>query len=583
MKGRGLSIAIVSAFFVVCAVVIYLAVGRSKSPDQPSLAASATASGAVAAGDKKPSGPSVEIVVSSSDGKKEWIEDVARSFEATKASVGDKPIKVKLIHMKSGESMQKVLDGKEKPHIWSPAGGSWIDLINTTWKTRTGHAFIDNPQPTVMSGLVIAMWEPMAQALGWPSKPVGWEEIFKVAADPKGWATYKHPEWGAFRFGHSHPDFSTSAMLSVMSSIYAVAGKTSGLTVDDLKNPKIIDRVGALERSIVHYGESSSWMTEKLCTKGPAYLSAVTLYESSVVSANDKFKAQMPFKLVAIYPKEGTFWENHPSGVVQADWVTPEHKQAAEKFLAFMSTKDQQAKAPKYGYRPTDPSVPLASPIDEAHGVNPKQTNANALEVPSQDIFSRAQELWHKVKKHSTVYMLLDTSGSMQEKGKMAAAKKGAASFIRAMEKDDEISVITFSTDVRTLRPVAPVREVGEVLATQVEGLFAEGQTAMYDATILAMEEIDKAKKRPEGAIRLYGIVLLSDGKDTSSKKSLNDLKDRMPSTEAADGTRLFTVAYGDDADGDLLKQLADRSNARFLKGNADNIEKVYHQISAYF
>ena len=165
----------------------------------------------------------------------------------------------------------------------------------------------------------------------------------------------------------------------------------------------------------------------------------------------------------------------------------------------------------------------------------------------------------------------------------MAAAKKGAASFIRAMEKDDEIAVITFSSDVRTLRPVAPVREVGEVLASQVEGLFAEGQTAMYDATILAMEEIDKAKKRPEGAIRLYGIVLLSDGKDTSSKKSLNDLKDRMPSTEAADGTRLFTVAYGDDADGDLLKQLADRSNARFLKGNADNIEKVYHQISAYF
>ena len=194
-------------------------------------------------------------------------------------------------------------------------------------------------------------------------------------------------------------------MLSVMSSIYAVAGKTSGMTVDDLKNPKIIDKVGLLERSIVHYGESSSWMTEKLCTKGPAYLSAVTLYESSVVTANDKYKSQMPFKLVAIYPKEGTFWENHPSGVVQADWVSPEQKQAADKFLAFMTAKEQQAKAPTYGYRPTDTSVALSSPIDEAHGVNPKQTNAGALEVPSQEVFSRAQELWHKVKKHSTVFM----------------------------------------------------------------------------------------------------------------------------------------------------------------------------------
>jgi Ca-activated chloride channel homolog len=581
MKGRGLSIAIVAAFFVVCAIVVWLAMGKKPAPD---TAVVASASASVAASvDKKPSGPAVEIVMSSSDGKKEWLEDVAKSFQSSGASVGGKPIKVSLIHMKSGESMQKILDGKEKPTIWSPAGAAWIDLINGTWKTRSGHAFVENAKPTVVSGLVIAMWEPMAQALGWPGKPVGWDEIFKVASDPKGWGSYKHPEWGAFRFGHSHPDFSTSAMLSVISSIYAAAGKTQGVTPDDLKNQKVLDKVGTLERSIVHYGESSSWMTEKLCTKGPAYLSAVTLYESSVVQANDKYKSQMPFKLVAVYPKEGTFWENHPSGVVQADWVTAEQKEAGEKFLAYMTSKDQQAKAPKYGYRPTDPGVPLASPIDEAHGVNPKQSADASLQYPSQEVFTRAQELWHKVKKHSTVFLLLDTSGSMQEKGKIAAAKKGAANFIRAMEKEDQIAVITFGSNVALLKPVAPVREVGEGLATQVEGLFAEGQTAMYDAAIQAFNEIEKARKTPQGANRLYGIVLLSDGKDTSSKKSLSDLKDMMKDTEAADGTRLFTVAYGDDADGDLLKQLADRSNARFLKGNAENIEKVYHQISAYF
>jgi Ca-activated chloride channel family protein len=582
MKDRGLSIVVVVAFFVVCGIVVWLATGK-KSGSDPGVVASASASAAPAASDKKPPGPGVEIVVSSSDGKKEWLEDVARSFQASGASVGGKPIKVSLIHMKSGESMQKILDGKEKPTIWSPAGAAWIDQINSTWKTRTGHAFVDNARPTVMSGLVIAMWEPMAQALGWPAKPVGWEEVFKVAADPKGWASYKHPEWGPFRFGHSHPDFSTSAMLSVISSIYAAAGKTSGVTSEDLKSQKVIDRVGALERSIVHYGESSSWMTEKLCTKGPAYLSAVTLYESSVVTANDKFKSQMPFKLVAVYPKEGTFWENHPSGLAQGDWVTAEQKQAGEQFLAYMTSKEQQGKAPQYGYRPTDPSLALSSPIDEAHGVDPKQSAAKSLEYPSEDVVSRAQELWHKVKKHSTVFMLLDVSGSMQDKGKITAAKKGAASFIRTMQKEDEIAVVTFSTNVSLLRPLAPVREVGEVLATQVEGLFADGQTAMYDAAIQAMQEIEKARKTAAGSNRLYGIVLLSDGKDTSSKKGLNDLKDLMKDTEAADGTRLFTVAYGDDADGDLLKQLADRSNARFLKGNTENIDKIYHQISAYF
>ena len=262
--------------------------------------------------------------------------------------------------MKSGESMQKILDGKEKPTIWSPAGQAWIELLNTTWKGRSGHAFVEDVKPTVMSGLVVAMWEPMARSLGWPDKPIGWNDIFQVAMNPGGWGSLGHPEWGPFRFGHGHPDFSTSAMLSVVSSIYAAAGKTGGLTAEDLRNPTVIERVGSLERAIVHYGESSSWLTEKLCTKGPAYLSAVTLYESSVVQANDKYKKEMPFRLVAIYPKEGTFWENHPTGIVNADWVSAEQREAASKFLAFATSREQQQKALQYGYRPTDASISRA-------------------------------------------------------------------------------------------------------------------------------------------------------------------------------------------------------------------------------
>lgn len=576
MKGRGLTVVIVAVFLAVCAIVLWMAKGGDDKPG-PQADASGNPSGSAAV----PMGPGVEILVSSSDGKKEWIEDVAKSFQDSKAEVGGKPIRVKLLHMKSGESMQKILDGKEKPTIWSPAGQAWIDLINQTWKARTGKSFVENAKPTVVSGLVVAMWEPMARALGWPDKPIGWAEIFQVASDPKGWASYGHPEWGAFRFGHGHPDFSTSAMLSVVSAIYAAAGKNAGLTAEDLKNPKVIEKVGALERSIVHYGESSSWLTEKLCTKGPQYLSAVTLYESNVVKANDKYKDKMPFKLVAVYPKEGTFWENHPSGVVQADWVTDEQRQAGEKFIAYMTAKEQQAKAPKTGYRPTDTSVALGAPIDAEHGANPAQSATNSLEYVNDSLFRRANELWHDVKKHSTVYLVIDVSGSMNGEP-MNAAKKGAAQFIREMQKDDEIAVIAFSDQPRLLKPVAKVRDSGEAMASTVEGLFADGGTALYDAAIMALDQIEKNKQSNKDN-RLYGVVVLSDGKDTASKSKLSDLLDKLPQTEAAEGTRIFTVAYGKEADEDLLKQISTKSNALFLKGDAGNIDKIYHQISAYF
>ncbi len=577
MKGRGLTIAIVGIFLAVCAAVVFLAKGGDKGSGANAGATSTTGTSAPGA----PAGPAIEIVVSSSDGKKDWIEDVAKTFHESKATIGDKPIRVKVIHMKSGESLQKILDGKEKPTLWSPAGQAWIELINQTWKGRTNQAFIENAKPTVVSGLVIAMWEPMARALGWPDKPIGWDDITKVAGDPKGWASLNHPEWGAFRFGHGHPDFSTSAMLSVVSAIYAAAGKTAGLTTDDLKNPKVIERLATLEKSIVHYGESSSWLTEKLCTKGPAYLSAVTLYESNVVKANDKYKDKMPFKLIAIYPKEGTFWENHPTGIVNADWVTPEQKQAAQKFLEFMTSKDQQVKAPKYGYRPTDKSIALRAPIDADLGSDPAQSSDKSLEYISDSVFRRANELWHEVKKHSLVYMVLDTSGSMNGEP-MNAAKKGTAQFIREMQKEDEVAVIAFSDRPKLVKPLGKVRDVGEGLAQSVEGLFADGATSLYDATLMALDLIEKHKKDSKEQ-KLYGVVVLSDGKDTSSTQKLSDLLDRMPATEAADGTRIFTVAYGDEADEDLLKQVSNRSNALFMKGNAGNIDKIYHQISAYF
>ena len=580
MKGRGLTIAIVGIFLAVCAAVILLAKGDGKGSGSGSGDA-ATASGAASAAPGAPTGPAVDIVVSTSDGKKEWVEDVVKAFHDSKAEVGGKPIRVQLIHMKSGESMQKILDGKEKPTLWSPAGQAWIELINQTWKGRTNQNFVDASKPTVVSGLVIAMWEPMARALGWPDKPIGWDDITKVAGDPKGWASLNHPEWGAFRFGHGHPDFSTSAMLSVVSAIYAAAGKTAGLTTEDLKNPKVIEKLATLEKSIVHYGESSSWLTEKLCTRGPAYLSAVTLYESNVVKANDKYKAKMPFKLVAIYPKEGTFWENHPTGIVNADWVTADQKQAAQKLLDFMTSKDQQAKAPKYGYRPTDKSVPVSAPIDAEHGADPAQSADKSLEYMSDSVFRRANELWHEVKKHSLVYMVLDTSGSMNGEP-MNAAKKGTAQFIREMQKEDEVAVIAFSDRPRLVKPLGKVRDVGEGLAQSVEGLFADGATSLYDATLMALDLIEKHKKDSKEQ-KLYGVVVLSDGKDTSSTQKLSDLLDRMPANESADGTRIFTVAYGDEADEDLLKRVANSSNALYMKGNAGNIDKIYHQISAYF
>src|SRR5262249_62237057 len=79
------------------------------------------------------------------------------------------------------------------------------------------------------------MWKPMAEALGWGKKPIGWSDIFALARNQKGWDAYGYPQWGRFKFGHTHPQFSNSGLISLFAEVYAASGKTAGITPPGIK------------------------------------------------------------------------------------------------------------------------------------------------------------------------------------------------------------------------------------------------------------------------------------------------------------------------------------------------------------
>ena len=54
------------------------------------------------------------------------------------------------------------------------------------------------------------MWEPMTQALGYPKKKIGFDDILELARSDQGWAAYGRPEFGSFKLVHTNPDFSTA-------------------------------------------------------------------------------------------------------------------------------------------------------------------------------------------------------------------------------------------------------------------------------------------------------------------------------------------------------------------------------------
>ncbi len=510
--------------------------------------------------------------------KEKWINDVTAAFNQgqSKTSAGH-PIHVKTVPMGSGECIDAILSGSRQADLVSPASAAFIKLGNAQSRTKTGKDLVASTDNLVLSPVVIAMWKPMAEAIGWGKRPIGWSDILSLARDPSGWARYKHPEWGRFKFGHTHPEYSNSGLISLFAESYAAVGKTAGLSVADIQKTETARYVSDIEKAIVHYGSSTGFFGHKMFDNGPQYLSAAVLYENMVIEAADNPK--LVFPVVAIYPKEGTFWSDHPVGIVERDWVTPERREAAKTYIQYLLARDQQQKALQYGFRPALVDIPLASPIDTTHGVDPKEPKTT-LEVPSVEVIDATLKLWHQNKKHSNAILVIDTSGSMNDNDKIGNAKQGSHQFLSMLDDGDTFAFLRFSNDFswgNFDRDLSKGRSDANLM---IDGLFADGQTALYDAISVAYDRLSEEAK--QGG-RINALVVLTDGADNQSHMTLEELLNKIKFNGETQPIRVFTIAYGDDAQKDVLKKIADVTQAKFYEGTPQNIVEVFKDISTFF
>lgn len=518
----------------------------------------------------------IDLIFTYGSEKESWIKEVTDTFNLEKHKLSNgKVIQVTAIPMGSGEAMQELLEGKRQAHLCSPASAAFIKLANAEFFETTGNNLIGDTQPLVRSPVVIAMWRPMAEELGWGKRPIGWAEIMNIADQPEGWAYYNHPEWGKFKFGHTHPKFSNSGLISLLAEVYAGSGKTKDLTVADVNSSDVRHYVDSVEKSIVHYGSSTGFFGKKMFSQGPEFLSAAVLYENLVIESYDP-KYQLPFPIVAIYPKEGTFWSDHPVGIVEREWVTKEHRQAANVYINYLLARPQQQKAMAYGFRPADYNIPLTSPIDEEHGINPKEPVAQ-LEVPSASIIQEILTLWNERKKHSNVVLALDISGSMKG-AKLINARVGAVRFLDALGDADNVSLLTFNHRLNWLARGLSLRTDRQPVKKKIKNLFASGNTALYDTIADAHQYLEQHPQLE----KIAAVVVLSDGQDTSSKIQLEELIREVQLTET-NSIFIFLVGYGDDADMTVLGRIADATKTKVYRGTVEDIEKILLDISTFF
>jgi Ca-activated chloride channel family protein len=515
--------------------------------------------------------------------KEAWLVPLIERFNAEKNKTEEGgTIVVEATPMGSIASGDGIVAGTLQPTVWSPASSAYVPVANTNWRREHGEDLVlDTPNDLVLSPVVIAMWRPMAEALGWPDKALGWTDIAEMATSDEGWAAFGYPEWGTFKFGHTHPNFSNSGIISVIAEAYAGAEKQRDLTLEDLRDPELKAFMTDVESSVIHYGESTGFFARRMFERGPSYLSAAVMYENLVAAQEAKRlsgeSAQPP--VVAIYPREGTFWSNHPYIILNAPWVSEAQREAAEIFEDFLLAEAQQRRSIEYGFRPADPGIALTSPLDTRHGVDPTQPQT-ILEVPPGEVVVGIQELWRsEAKKPVDLVVLMDTSGSMEGE-KIASARSSLIQFVDLMDDRDRLEVILFSDEMITLTNLSPLGEKREEVRNRISGVIEGGDTKLYSAVELAYKEVE-AKGNPD---HIRAIVALTDGKDTASTVTLSELLDRIGAqSESGDATKIFTIAFGRAADREVMEQIAEITGGRQYDSDPETINEIYAEIATFF
>jgi Ca-activated chloride channel family protein len=532
-----------------------------------------TDSGGGTSAGKAPPG-SIRVTFLYSPEKEPLLLPLVRRFNGRQTKIGGRPVFVDAQNVSSGEAESKIAAGKLRPVAWSPASSLWGRLLNFE---ADRHYVGDTNNSIVRTPLVIAMWEPLARTLGWPKKRIGFADVLALAVSKAGWAAYGKPQYGQFKLGHTNPDFSTSGLSAVAAEYYAATGKREGLTEADLAKPAARRKIRAIERSIVHYGDTTLFFADQLERNGPAYASAVAMEEATLIDFNKRRHAA---KLVAIYPREGTFFSDNPFIVLDAPWVSAQQREGAAAFEGFLKRELTPQRAAAAGFRPGDPATKALPPIDTAHGADPAQP-ATVLALPEPKVLARLKTLWRADRKPANVMLVVDTSGSMGEENKLAQVKQGLGAFFRALSPRDRVGLATFSTSVRIDVPIGEFAQNRGGLRSEVEGLLPQGETAVYDATSSAVGLIHDLNDDS----RINAVVVLTDGQDTSSSLGPAQLVRDLQGQSESEGThiRVFTIAYGAGADRPTLDRIAAASGGKGFAGNPDDIESVYKSISSFF
>jgi Ca-activated chloride channel homolog len=549
------------------------------------------------------------------------IGQAAAEYERRRPAVDNRCVDVQVRGLGSVEAAAGLATGWDqgsqgpRPDVWVPAATAWALQVQLKQQATKQPVMIPFERPKVASTpMVMAMPKPMAEALGWPRRQLGWNDLLGAVTNPEGWKAFGHPEWGQFRLGKTDPNLSTPGLEALIGAVFAATGQASELSVETLQQraDELRRLILGIERAPGQDADTPATLLANLQQADEAgqeqalgFVSAVALDEKSVWDYNqgnptgledgggERAKPRVP--LVAVYPKEGTLEADHPWVVLRAPWVDDSKRRAAADFLDYLRSEPIQKRFQQAGFRSSNGRP--GPQLTEANGLLADQPS-RVLAPPAPKVVAAALESWNAARKRSNVLAVYDVSGSMKEEvpgtglTKIDIVKAAAGRALALFAPETNLGTWVFSTnldgnkDWRESVPIGPTsaklpngKTRRQVLAEALNALQAtDGDTGLYDTTLASF----RALKRSYAPDRINIVVLLTDGinDDPGGGIDLPSLLRTLKSEQGKQPVRIITIAYGANADVTALRRISQATGGlAFASKDPRDIERVFTSV----
>ncbi|MGN0696392.1 MAG: substrate-binding domain-containing protein [Oscillospiraceae bacterium] len=443
--------------------------------------------------------------------------------------------------------------------VW-PASGIWLSLGDEQHIIKHDASISSSP-------VVFGIKTSLAEKLGFTDGDVSVNDILEAINS------------GELSFCMTSATQSNSGASAYIGFLYALTGKTSALTSEDLDSPELKESITALFSGIDRSSGSSDWLKDMFLAGD---YDAMVNYESLIISANKELISQGREPLYAVYPCDGLTVADSP--LAYADHGDKDKEEAFLKVQEYLLSDDVQEKIRLTGRRTafTEDYSQYPDIFNAEWGIDTDRI-LSQITMPSEDTLMKALNLYQTIfRKPSLNIYCLDFSGSMSGEGNTQLVKameellipeNAEKNLLQAAENEVNAAVI-FDERVRAIYTSEGsdeeyLKELFQKISEEEPGGGTDIYTAVEKGLEFAAMNFDMSKYCP-------AVILMTDGASQTENRLLFTEKYKA----SGENIPIFSIMFG-DADDEQLNELAELTNARVFDGR-DDLIGAFRSVKGY-